>query len=492
MRASCYLPAFIGGLLLAGCASDPPIQPIQAVDRSIADRAELADRHQKLKVATVDRASINRTFYTTCDDALLKCGYSRAEADATAKDYVTHSAAWNAEIDRMRFADAAPLTLIPELAMWETVRARCQPDRAASLVYSNAATAIRTKARPEDRILINDILAASAMNSGHYAEAKVLLDDTLGCLGGISASDESAKKARNVFFAEDKKNFRGEPYERVMAYYYRGILYWMDGELDNARACFRSGQFEDSDTEHHEYACDYVLLDYLDGLITTKLGDDGSDAYRRSTTVVGTNVIKLLKPPPYAPRANVQMFVEFGKGPRKYAEGEYHEMLKIKPGRIGAVSAVVTIGDQVLRVAPYDDLAYQATTRGGRLMDHILKNKVTFKNTTKDLGTVLIFAAAVTAQNEDTMVAAPALLLLAGAAYTMSYLANPACDIRTWWNLPQYMAFASISLPAGEYQGSVQFLDAKGKPINCLDKSFTFKVSDQNKDTVLFVSDKDI
>jgi hypothetical protein len=30
--------------------------------------------------------------------------------------------------------------------------------------------------------------------------------------------------------------FIGEPYERAMAYYYRGLLYWRDGEIDNARA----------------------------------------------------------------------------------------------------------------------------------------------------------------------------------------------------------------------------------------------------------------
>ena len=87
-----------------------------------------------------------------------------------------------------------------------------------------------------------------------------------------------AKKARGTFHRESEKVFRGEPYERVMAYFYRGMIYWMEGELDNARACYRSGQLEDADTENKQYASDYVLLDYLDGYITTRLGGDGSDA----------------------------------------------------------------------------------------------------------------------------------------------------------------------------------------------------------------------
>ena len=46
--------------------------------------------------------------------------------------------------------------------------------------------------------------------------------------------DKDAKKARSLFHEESKKGFIGEPYERVMAYYYRGLLYWRDGEPDVA------------------------------------------------------------------------------------------------------------------------------------------------------------------------------------------------------------------------------------------------------------------
>ena len=100
-----------------------------------------------------------------------------------------------------------------------------------------------------------------------------------------------------------------------MAYIYRGIIYWMDGEPDNARACFRSAEFEDSDAEKHQYAGDWVLPDYLDGLITTKLGGDGSDAFKRAQA--DAEGVKL---PPYNLKANVLFFIEFGPGPTKYRD----------------------------------------------------------------------------------------------------------------------------------------------------------------------------
>ncbi|MDB6059623.1 MAG: Tetratricopeptide 2 repeat protein, partial [Verrucomicrobiales bacterium] len=167
----------------------------------------------------------------------------------------------------------------------------------------------------------------SHLRKGEFADAKRLLDEAITTISGIRANDKNAKKARGYFHKESKKTFLGEPYERVMAYFYRGILYWMDGEPDNARACFRSAQLEDSDAEEHTFKSDYVLLDYLDGLASVKLSQDGADAYKRACELA-----KGLKLPPYDTQANVLVFVEFGNGPEKYAAGEYGEELRFRDG----------------------------------------------------------------------------------------------------------------------------------------------------------------
>jgi hypothetical protein len=245
---------------------------------------------------------------------------------------------------------------------------------------------------PRDRVLWEYRLAAAAMRQGKYDIARQNLDDALLTLGGIYGKDEGAKKARSYFHAEAKKTFIGEPYERCMAYIYRGILYWMDGEPDNARACFRSAEFEDSDVENHKYAGDWVLPEYLDGFITTQLGGDGSDAFKRAQQ--DARGIKL---PPYDPKANAIFFIEFGPGPTKFATGEYKQELRFQTPPSPVTSAELKVGALKIPIAPTDDVAYQATTRGGRVMDHVLGNKAVFKSTTDTAGNVALIGGLATA-----------------------------------------------------------------------------------------------
>ena len=97
----------------------------------------------------------------------------------------------------------------------------------------------------KDRVLWEYRVGLVALRRGDYDEARRQFDEAITRIGGIYTSDAEARKARSYFHEEARKTFIGEPYERVMAYYYRGVLYWMDGEIDNARACFRSAQFQD-------------------------------------------------------------------------------------------------------------------------------------------------------------------------------------------------------------------------------------------------------
>src|SRR5262245_23211408 len=170
---------------------------------------------------------------------------------------------------------------------------------------------------PRDKVLWQYRTAAAAMRQEKFDEAKQLLDDALLTLQGIYGKDPEARKARGYFHAEAKKNFIGEPYERAMAYFYRGVLYWRDGQLDNARACFRSAEFEDSDAEKKEYAGDWVLMDYLDGFATARLGGDGSDALKRAEAST-----KMTKPAAYNLKANGLVFPEYGAAPAKFATGQ--------------------------------------------------------------------------------------------------------------------------------------------------------------------------
>jgi hypothetical protein len=335
----------------------------------------------------------------------------------------------------------------------------------------------------KDRVLWQCRTALELMRRSQFAEARSLLDDALLSIGSNSAGDREAKKARSLFSSESRKPFRGEPYEQVMAYYYRGLIYWFDGEPDNARACFRNAQLRDSDTENRQYSSDYVLLEYLEGLATTKLGGDGSDAFNRAVA------IRQPAPTPLNPVSNTLFFVEFGRGPSKYASGEYAEELRIRAGKSSAQSVSITVENQSLNLAPYDNLSFQATTRGGRLMDHILENKAVFKSGSDSLGNAALLSGAVVASNRNTQEVGLGLLAFGLAAKIVSAATTPSADIRCWDNLPENLTFGSLMLPPGRHSATIDFLDAQGNPIASLKKIATIDVV-QGRDTVVFVSDQ--
>ena len=338
----------------------------------------------------------------------------------------------------------------------------------------------------KDRVLWQYRTALTAMRKGDYGAAKSNLDDAITRISNILGKDESARKARGYFRSEATKTFIGEPYERVMAYYYRGILYWMDGEIDNARACFRSAQLEDSDAVEKKYSSDYVLLDYLDGLASVKLAGDGSDAFKRATEVA-----KISAPPPYDPKANLLLFADFSSGPTKYAAGKYHELLMFRHGPNQARSVQVQIDGQTYQVRPYDDLYFQATTRGGRVMDHILANKAAFKQGTDVAGDAALISGGVltTTGQREAQYAGLGLVAAGLISKIISASTTPAADTRSWDNLPLYLGFAAFELPAGPHTATVDFLDEQSRKIAGLTKTITFEIT-SGTDKVIYVSDK--
>ncbi len=348
-------------------------------------------------------------------------------------------------------------------------------------------------ARPQDRVLWEYRVAASAIRMGNFEEAKRKLDDAILNIGGIIANSADAAKARSLFSGENAKTFIGEPYERVMAYYYRGILYWRDGQPDNARACFRTGEFIDSDAESAAYKSDYVLLDYLEGFASEKLGADGSDAFKRAEANAKGQAL-----PRYDRKANVLVFAEFGQGPRKYQGGEYGEQLRFMIGDSPACSAALTVDGRTIALPAYDDLNYQATTRGGRVMDYILGNKAVFKRTTNTVGDTALIGSAIAADNiyrrdggksRDAENAAIALGAIGLIGKIASAATTPHADIRAWDNLPQRLSFAALRLPLGEHAATLDFFDSAGRKLPALTQQLTIKVDDVAQDTVVFLSE---
>ncbi|MDX1566102.1 MAG: hypothetical protein R3236_11880 [Phycisphaeraceae bacterium] len=338
---------------------------------------------------------------------------------------------------------------------------------------------------PKDKVLWQYRTALRAMRKSDFELSERLFDDAILNLGGMMQPDRTARQSRSYFQEESRKTFYGEPYERVMAWYYRGILYWMDGEIDNARACFRSAQFQDSDAENNEYRSDYVILDYMDGFATTILGGDGSDHLERAREL--SESVSL---PAYNTEANVLFFIDFGAAPIKYGGGEYGEKLRFRQGVSPVKAARLKWNDGELYIAPVDDLYYQAITRGGRVMDHVLGNQAVFKKTTDTIGDAAMISGAVLASQRDTQEAG---LIVLGAGVLTKLFASatrPEADTRYWHNLPQYLSFAILKMPPGERDFTVEFLDGQGRVLPEVTKQVTVLVEEQRGPNVFYISDQ--
>jgi hypothetical protein len=220
------------------------------------------------------------------------------------------------------------------------------------------------------------------------------------------------------------------------------------------------------------------------------LGGDGMDAFRRAQAVA-----RGVRLPPYNPKANVLIFMEFGPGPTKFATGAYGEELRFHTPSSPVTSAEIRVDALKIPVAPTDDVCFQATTRGGRVMDHVLGNKAIFKATTDTVGNVALIGGLTTAavSRDRTAQEVGLGIALAGlVTKVVSAATIPAADTRSWDNLPHYLSFACVPLPVGQHVLTVQFLDSSHRVLANLTKTINLDITATDREKVVFVSDSSV
>ena len=310
--------------------------------------------------------------------------------------------------------------------------------------------------------------ATAAMELDERGAAVESLDTALTIIESVYANTESAAKARSLWYEEGMKDFKGEPYERAMAYYYRGLLELELGNYDNARAHFKSGALQDAFAEEEQNRCDFALLIFLEGWASHLQGD-------RDLAAAAFKEVQQLRPnfPIPGEGDNVLVIAETGAAPRKLADGVGHYQLRFFRGKnFTDKRAALAFNDETVELFPIEDIAWQAMTRGGRAIDHILQGQVVFKQNQEDLGTL------VTGLGEATMTAASVfnnasgelhaaaggLELLGVAQLAISQRVKAKADTRAWDNLPDTVHIATFRAQDLPSQVTVRLLDENGTP----------------------------
>ncbi len=337
-------------------------------------------------------------------------------------------------------------------------------------------------------VLNNMRVGVDAFRLGHRDIAKKCFDNALNYIEAVFANNETAKKARSLWYEEGMKEFKGEPYERVMAYYYRGLLYMMDEDYENARSCFKAGIIQDAFAEERQHRCDFALLLFLQGYCSQKLG-----AYQLANAAF--EQVKKLRPDFMIPPSdsNLLVIIETGTSPRKLADGVGHEELKFFRGRnIKVKRTTLFLDDKKILAYPIEDIAWQAMTRGGRPVDKIIKGQVQFRKTHEKIGTTLtdissnmLLASPLSSQTDAWSGLSAALGIFGVAEMALASRARTHADTRYWDNLPDTIHLACLQAEPRSYELKIEYLNTDDVKIS--EEIEKIKVPSGDRNNVIFL-----
>ncbi len=322
-------------------------------------------------------------------------------------------------------------------------------------------------------VLNLDELSVAAMRARSSEIAERALDEATLLINQIFGSGPDTRAARSIFFSENAKIFKGDPYERSMAFFYRGVLYMQEGDWQNARAMFRSAVLQDAFAEEEQNRADWVIFDYLIAVCEAQLGRDfyAEQSYQRAMEQYDAMVnnyrefagqrlpTDAARPPLPRREDNLLVIVQSGAGPQKIHAGLYGEFAAFERRSSNIAAPAVRVGDEPVPATMTDSVYYQSATRGGREFDRIQGRKVIFKSVTGAIGEVGVYTGAIVLAHSDhhEEAMAGAMIMAAGLLVTVvSGLARPDADIRHWRSLPDALGVAVGSSAAGARRVSVR------------------------------------
>ena len=295
---------------------------------------------------------------------------------------------------------------------------------------------------------------------------------------------ESERKALSKWHGEVNKVFKGSPYEMATFYALMSLACAERGDYEDAWRCVQNGLLHDSDVAEEKYRSDDALLLYLGSVFADKIGevDSAEQCRKRLKDALAARNIAVADIAKYgnsaygallgesASKPNVFVVFWTGTPPQYGRAGEYGEKRTILSGLESAADFMtVSVDGNAEMPVPrkIGDINFQATTRGGRVMDNILADKAEFKQDMKNfkevsVGISGVFFAASTAtfnSSKEMLIisgglaaAGVAFLVVDGVCYVFYDTTDPRADIRTWKTLPGQLDVIPLCLAPGKHE----------------------------------------
>ena len=285
---------------------------------------------------------------------------------------------------------------------------------------------------------------------------------------------DSERKASSKWHGEVSKVFKGSPHEMGAFYALMSLSCAEKGEYEDAWRCVQNGLLHDCDSEHQRYQSDFALLLYLGSVYSAMLGETDAVAQCRKSLETALRMRGVMndgKDAQDSPVAvlfddvqpNAMVVVWTGTPPKFGRGGEHGEKRTILRGEESAFD-FITVSDMtgVERIVPQrlGDINYQASTRGGRLMDGVLQDKADFKDdlqscsdaahSTSDAFRNAGLPGDPFAKTVGMVIGATSSLV--GDAFSRASKAVDAhADIRSWRTLPGQLDILPLRMPHGHH-----------------------------------------
>ena len=328
--------------------------------------------------------------------------------------------------------------------------------------YTHAAQLLKPMAEKKDEnfVLNNDRLGSAALAGYDLDTAESAFLRSYEVINSVGVND-GGRSLGAALVSENIKVWKGEPFERAMANFYLGVVYYMRRDYANARGAFENALFKLRDygegnqggDKYRQVESNFTLAYLMLAKSYQRLGRADLAQKNFDRIVELQPELRPLADPMLNEQSNVLLVVDFGRGPEKATNFD-GTFVGFRPtpreaGPIPLPSVVVDGRWMDLRGAnlpPVDVLAL-AQDRRWEDIDTIRAIK-------SIVGTGLIAGGigdAMVRRNPDPAVT---LGLVAGG---LLLKATSQADTRQWEMLPRTVFILPLRLPPGTHDLSVEF-----------------------------------
>ena len=320
--------------------------------------------------------------------------------------------------------------------------------------------------RADSNYVLNNLrLGEAALAAGDLDTAEAAYYRAYETLNAAGVNN-AARTAATLLFNERVRIWLGEPYERAMANFQLGLVYYLQGDYANARGAFENALFrlrryadeDDAKSRYEEQESTFAVAYLMLGRCWQRLGrkDLAEQNFARAAEL--DRSLAALADPQLNGRANVLLIVQWGQGPTKVRAGSGVAFAP-PPQSLLPVPEVRVNGRPALAgplAVPTIDTQVMARQRRWQTVD-------TFRAVREVAGVgslyggVIVLDQGLRRNNEEAALAGAAMIGLGALLY-----ASSAPDLRQWEMVPRTIYVAPLELPPGEHDVTVSLPDPYG------------------------------